>query len=91
LDKRRERKISLSGCLKNNRQKYFKYFRLGILKLEKCNGLLPRDNQKKTQWRCSITTEETLALTFMLVHILYNLSSPSLEQLNTSQKAAAFW
>jgi uncharacterized membrane protein len=49
---------------------------MGILNLENCNGLLPTDSQKmKTRWRCSITTEERLALTFMLVHILYNVVS----------------
>ena len=37
-------------------------------------------------------TEERVALTIRLVHILYNLLSPSSSvQLNTSQKAAAVW
>jgi len=74
--------------------KHFSYIlHLAVSKFGNFTALLPADNQKKnTQWRRSITTEERLALTLRSVHISYNLPSPSsLQQLNTSQKAAAFY
>jgi hypothetical protein len=51
------------GRLKNNRQKCFQYFRMGISKFEKFKELLPTQNQKKyTQWRRGMTTEERMTL-----------------------------
>jgi hypothetical protein len=49
------------GRLKNNTQKFFKYFRLGVSKFENFRALLPTDSRKNTQWRRSIATEERLA------------------------------
>jgi len=88
--KRGKEHFTLFGRMKDNRQKFFKYFRMGILKFENFKELLLTDNQKKNmQWRHSIKTLERLALTSRLVHIVYNLLSPSSsEQLNTSQKAS---
>ena len=89
--KRRKERFTLFGRMKDNRQKFFKYFRMGILKFENFKELLLTDNQKKTmQWRRNIKTLERLALTLRLFHIVYNLLSPSSsEQLNTSQKASS--
>ena len=72
--------------------KFFKCFRMGISKFEKFKELLLTDSQKKkTQWRRRLTTQR-LTITVRLVHATYNLLSPSpSEQLNTSQKEAAFW
>jgi len=68
---------TLFGRLEDN--KHFSYIlRLDISKFGNFTALLPADNQKKNaQWRRSITTEERLALTLRLVHIPYNLLSPS--------------
>jgi len=84
---------TLFGRPNNKRQKIFKYFRTDISKFVKFKGLLPPDSQKKNvQWRRTITTEERLTLTVRLVHVPYNPLSPSpSEQLDTPQKAAAFW
>jgi len=82
---------TLFGRMKDN--KHFSHIlRLDISKFGNFTALLPADNQKKnTQWRRSITTEERLALTLRLVHISYNLLSPSpSEQLYTSQKGTTF-
>jgi hypothetical protein len=89
--KKRKEHFTLFGRTKDNRQKFFKYFRMGILKFENFKELLLTDNQKKnTQWRRSIKTLERLALALRLVNILYNLLFPSSsEQLNTSQKASS--
>jgi hypothetical protein len=63
--------------MKDNRQQFFKYFRMGILKFENFKELLLTDNQKKNmQWRHSLKILERLALTLRLVHILHNLLSP---------------
>ena len=75
-----------------NRQHFFKYFRVDISKFGNFKELLLTDSQKKnTKWRRSITRERTHTLTVSLVLISYNVLSSSSEQLNTSQKAAAFW
>jgi len=52
--------------------------------LENFKELLSTDNQRENiQWRPSIKKEEKVPLTSRLVHIPYNLLSPSsLEQLN---------
>jgi hypothetical protein len=50
---------TLFGRLKDDRQKFFKHFRLGISKFENLKHLLQTDIEKKnTRWRRSITTEE---------------------------------
>jgi hypothetical protein len=55
---------SLLGCLKDDRQKFFKYFRMSFSKFENLKQLLHTDIEKKhTQWRWNIRTEERLALT----------------------------
>jgi hypothetical protein len=85
----------LFGRLKDTGQNIFKHFGMGMSKFEIFKEFLSTDKQKNnTQWRSSITTQERLALTLRSVHIQspHNLlSPPSAEQLNTSQKAAAFW
>jgi hypothetical protein len=49
---------TLFGHLKDDRQTFFKYFKMSISKFENLTQLLPADNQKKnTRWRRSITTE----------------------------------
>jgi hypothetical protein len=60
---------------------------MGVANFENFEVLLLRYNQeKKTQWRRNIKTEERLVLTLRLVHIPCNLLSPSSsEQFNTSQ------
>ena len=89
--KKRQKHFILFGLMKDNRQKFFKYFRMGTLKFENFKELLLTDTQMKNmQWRHSIKTLERLALTLRLVHVLYNLLSPSSsEQLNTSQKTSS--
>jgi hypothetical protein len=49
------------GRLKDNRQKFFEYFRMGVSKFENFKVLLPIDSRKNEQWRRSIATEERLA------------------------------
>jgi hypothetical protein len=59
---------TLFGRLKDDRQKFFKYFRMSISKFEDLKQLLHTDIEKKNaRWRRSITTEERLALTLRLV------------------------
>jgi hypothetical protein len=60
---------------------------MGVAKFEIFEELLPTCNQeKKTQWRRSIATEEKLALSLRLVHIPCNLLfQSSTEQFNTPQ------
>ena len=53
---------TLFGRLKNDRQKFFKYFRMNFSKFENLKQLLHTDIEKKnTRWRWSIRTEERLA------------------------------
>jgi len=60
---------TLFGRFKDNRQKFFKYFRMSFSKFENLKQLLHTDIEKKnTRWRRSIRTEERLALTLKLVH-----------------------
>jgi hypothetical protein len=60
--KKRKEHFTLYGRMKDNRQKFFKYFRVGILKFENFKELLPTYNRKKNiQWRRSIKTLERLA------------------------------
>ena len=55
--------------LKDDRQKFCKYFRMSMSKFENLKQLLHTDIEKKnTRWRRSITAEERLALTLRLVH-----------------------
>jgi hypothetical protein len=64
---------TLFGHLKDERQKFFKYFRMSFSKLENFKQLLHTDIEKKnTRWRWRIRTEERLALTLRLVHKMYN-------------------
>ena len=59
----------LFGHLKDDRQKFFKYFRMGFSKCEILKQLLHTDIEKKnTRWRWGIRAEERLALTLRLVH-----------------------
>jgi hypothetical protein len=54
--KRRGRRISHSGRLKDDRQQRFKYFRISISKFESLKQLLHTDIEKEfTQWGRSIT------------------------------------
>jgi len=60
---------TLFGRLKDDRQKFFKYFRMSFLKFENLKQLLHTDIEKRnTIWRRSIRTEERLAVTLRLVH-----------------------
>jgi hypothetical protein len=60
---------TLFGRLKNDRQKFFKYFRMNFSKFENLKQLLHSYIEKKNkQWRRSIITEERLAVTLRLVH-----------------------
>ena len=60
---------TLFGRLKDDRQKFFKYFRMSFSKFENLKQLLHTDIEKKnTRWRRSIRTEGRLALTLRLVH-----------------------
>jgi len=60
---------TLFGRLKDDRQKFFKYFRMSFSKFENLKQLLHTDIEKKnTRWRRNIRTEERLALTLRLVH-----------------------
>jgi hypothetical protein len=65
--------------LKDDGQKYVKYFRMSVLKFENLKQLLqPEIEKRKNTWlRCSITPEERLALTLRLVYkkniILYRI------------------
>jgi arginyl-tRNA--protein-N-Asp/Glu arginylyltransferase len=55
--------------LKDDRQKFFKYFRMSISKFENLKQLLHTDIEKNnTRWRRSTTVDERLALTLRLVH-----------------------
>jgi len=55
--------------LKDDRQTFFKYFRMSFSKFENLKQLLPTDIEKKnTRWRRSIRTEERMALTLRLVY-----------------------
>ena len=57
------------GRLKDDRQQFFKYFRMIFSKFENLKQLLHTDIEKKnTRWRRSVRTEEILALTLRLVH-----------------------
>jgi hypothetical protein len=59
----------LFGCLKDDRQIFFKYFRMNFLKFENLKQLLHTDFEKKnTRWRRIIRTEERGTLTLRLVH-----------------------
>jgi len=61
---KRKGNCTLLGCLKDDRQTFFKYFRMSFSKFENPKQLLHRDNEKKnTQCRRNIRTEERLALT----------------------------
>jgi hypothetical protein len=54
---------TLFGHLKDERQKFFKYFKMSFLKFENLKQLLHTDiGKKNTRWRRSIRTEERLAL-----------------------------
>jgi len=48
---------TLFACLEDNRQKLFKYFKMGILKFENFKELLLTDSQKKNTEKkiCKIT------------------------------------
>jgi hypothetical protein len=60
---------TLFGRLNDDRQKFFKYFRMSFSKFENLKQVLHTDIEKKnTRWRQSIKTEERLALTLRLVH-----------------------
>jgi hypothetical protein len=60
---------TLFGRLKDDMQKFFKYFRMSFSKFETLKQLLHTDIEKKnTRWRRSIRTKERLALTLRLVH-----------------------
>jgi hypothetical protein len=59
---------TLFGRLKDDRQNFFKYFKMSFSKFENLKQLLHTDNEmKNTRWRRSIRTEERLALTLRLV------------------------
>ena len=71
---------TLFGSLKDDRLKFFKYFRMGVSKCENLKQLWHTDIEKKnTRWGRSIRTEERLVLTLRLVHkkciITNNLST----------------
>jgi hypothetical protein len=52
---------TLFGRLKDDRQKFYRYFRMSVLKFENLKQLLHTVIEKKnTRWRRSITTEERL-------------------------------
>jgi len=56
------------GRLKDNRQNFFKYFRMSFSKFENLKQLLHADIEKKnTRWRRSVRTEERRASTVRLV------------------------
>jgi hypothetical protein len=60
---------TLFGRLKDDRQKFFKYFRRIFSKFENLKQLLDRDSEKKnTRWRRSVGTEERMTLPLRLVH-----------------------
>ena len=60
---------TLFGRLKDDRQKFFKYFRMSFSKFENLKQLLYTDIEKKnTRWGRSVRTEERLASTVRLVH-----------------------
>ena len=60
---------NLFGRLKDDRQKFFKYFRMSFSKFENLKQLFHTDIEKKnTRRRRNIRTEERLALTLRLVH-----------------------
>jgi hypothetical protein len=60
--KKRKEHFTLFGHMKDKRQNFLMYFRVGILKFENVKELLPTDNRKKNmQWRRSIKTLERLA------------------------------
>jgi len=60
---------TLFGRLKDDRQTFFKHFRMSFSKFENLKQLLHTDIEKKNiRWRRSIRTEERLALTLKLVH-----------------------
>jgi hypothetical protein len=54
----------LFGHLKDDRKKFYKYFRMSVSKFENLKQLLHTVIEKKnTRWSRSIRTEERLALT----------------------------
>jgi len=60
---------TLFGRLKDDKQKFFKYFRMSFSKSENMKQLLHTDiENKNTRWRWGIRAEERLALTLRLVH-----------------------
>ena len=60
---------TLFGRLKDDRQIFFKYFRMLFSKFENLKQLLHTDIEKQnTRWRRSLRTKERLALTLRLVH-----------------------
>ena len=57
------------GRLKDERQKFFKYFRMSFSKFENLKQLLHTDIEKNnTRWRRCKRTEERLTLTLRLIH-----------------------
>ena len=60
---------TLLGRLKDDRQNFFKYFRMRFSKFENLKQLLHTYTEKQnTSWRRSVRTKERLALTLNLVH-----------------------
>jgi hypothetical protein len=60
---------TLFGHLKDDRQKFFKYFRMNFSKFENLKQLLHTDIEKRnTRWRRSIRVKERLTLTLRLVN-----------------------
>ena len=60
---------TLFGRLKDDRQNFFKYFRMLFSKFENLKQLLHTYTEKQnTSWRRSVRTKERLALTLNLVH-----------------------
>jgi len=57
---------TLFGRLKDDRQNFFKYFRMSFSKLE--TVVAHSIEKKNTRWRRSIRTEKRLALILRLVH-----------------------
>jgi len=56
------------GRLKDDRQQFFKYFRMIFSKFENLKQLLHTDIEKKnTRWRRSVRTEDRQASTVRLV------------------------